>query len=286
MIKVSIIIPTYNRSTPFINTLKSLFAQNYKNFEIIVVDQSDKKFERKEKFLKLNHERFTYLTSKLNSASSARNIGLKQARGEIILFLDDDVVFNKDLIANHIAAYSDKNIGAVVGRVVSEGQTVELERRNIGRITPWGSFTDGFSSKIPQEVQTVITCNASWRKSVLDKIGDFDQNFTRPIREDTDLSLRTRKAGYRIKFAPKAEVIHKRADSGGFRMSEGRSRWYLGFFKSETYFSLKWIKWYWWPVFWTTRWQWFIRSKSILLPWRGINEGIKAYRRWSNANRS
>jgi len=282
--KISIIIPTYNRSSPFINTLKSLFAQKYNNFEIIVIDQSDKIFPEKEKFFKLNQNKFTLIKTKIPNAARARNLGLKIAKGEIILLLDDDTVFGKDLLINHVNAYSDSRIGAVAGRVISEGQPVEADRKNVGQITPWGSFTDGFSSKIKQEVMTVITCNASWRKSVLDKIGGFDQNFTGPIREDTDLSLRTIKDGYKIVFEPKAEVVHKRAASGGFRKSEGRNRWYLGFFKSEAYFSLKWIKWYWWPVFWTTRWQWFLRSKSLILPWQGIIEGIKSFRRLKNEN--
>lgn len=286
MTNISIIIPTYNRDKPLVDCLNCLFKQDYPNFEIIVVDQSDKTYPEKEKYFKLNKKRVVWIKDKIPNASRARNLGLKIAKGEIILFLDDDVVCKADLITNHILAYSNDNIGAVAGRVISEGQPVEANRKNVGQITAWGSFTDGFSSIIKQEVDTVITCNASWRKLVLDKIGGFDENFSGPIREDTDLSLRTIKVGYKIVFFPKAEVMHKRAISGGFRKSEGRKRWYKGFFKSETYFSLKWIKWYWWPVFWATRWQWFVRSKSLLFPWQGINEGIKAYRRLKNENRS
>lgn len=265
-----------------IDCLKCLFKQKYKNFEVIIVDQSDKEFKEKEKFIKSNRNKFILIRGNFRSASRARNLGLKKAKGEIIIFLDDDVVFGKDFIAKHVKAFADDKTGAIAGRVISEGQMVEPDRKNSGQITPWGSFTDGFSSQIKQEVMTVITCNASWRKSVLNKFGGFDENFTGPIREDTDLSLRTLKAGYKIIFEPKAEVIHKRAPSGGFRKSEGRARWYKGFFKSEMYFSLKWIKWYWWPIFWGTRWQWFIRSKSLRLPWQGMKEGILSYQRWQN----
>jgi len=285
MPKVSVIIPTYNRDKPLIDILSCLFKQKYKDFEIIVIDQSDKKFKEKEKFIKLNREKFIFIKDRNRNNSLSKNIGIRKAQGKIILFLDDDVVFKEDLIINHLEVYTDDSISAVVGRVISEGQPIETERKNTGRITHWGSFSDGFSSNIRQEVMTVITCNASWRRSVLNKIGVFDENFTGPIREDTDLSLRTLKAGYKIVFEPKAEVIHKRAVSGGFRMTEGQKKWYLGYFKSETYFFLKWIKWYWWPIFWMSRWQWFVRSKSLLLPWQGMKQGIIAYRRWKNENR-
>jgi len=138
----------------------------------------------------------------------------------------------------------------------------------------------------------VITCNASWKKSVLDQIGVFDENFTGPIREDSDLSLRTIKAGFKIIFDPKAEVIHKKVDSGGFRKSEGRLEWYKGFFKSETYFFLKHYPIYLLPFILLSRWQWAVRcmlGRSIslttcLTPIIGIKEGILAYRRYLNEN--
>jgi GT2 family glycosyltransferase len=142
---------------------------------------------------------------------------------------------------------------------------------------------------------TVITCNASWRKRVFEKIEGFDENFTGPIREDSDLSLRTRKRGYKIIFEPRATIIHARSESGGFRKTEGRLKWYFGFFKSETYFFLKHIKWYWWVIFWFVRWHWFARCmfgfgrevswRSIKTPWLGIYHGVQTFRRWKNANR-
>ena len=57
---VSVIIPTYNRDEPLRKTLKSLLAQDYPNFEIILVDQSDKKFPEKEKFLKKYKEKMVF----------------------------------------------------------------------------------------------------------------------------------------------------------------------------------------------------------------------------------
>lgn len=293
---ISVIIPTYNRDEPLLETFRSLFRSDYPRFEIIVVDQSDKKFPKKEKFLVQHKKQIRYFSGLLPNASAARNFGVKKAKGEILLFVDDDVECTSRLVAAHVKNYKDDQVGAVVGRIITPGQKLEENNKNVGRITPWGNFISGFSSKILQEVMTVITCNASWRRDVFEKIGGFDENFTGPIREDSDLSLRTRKAGYKIFFDPTAEVVHKRAESGGFRKSEGRLKWYFGFFKCETYFFLKHIRWYWWPVFWLARWQWFLRCmfgfgrelspRSLLTPWLGIYHGICSYRRWRDENRS
>lgn len=292
---VSVIIPTYNRGKPFRETLESVFVQNYPQYEIIVVDQSDKKFPKKEKFLAQHKTKIRYFSGFKPNAAAARNLGVKKARGDILLFLDDDVICQKNLLANHVKNYGESLIGAVAGRVITPDQPIKKDSRRIGQITPWGSFISGFSSKISQKVMTVISCNASWRRDAFEKIGGFDENFTGPIREDSDLSLRTVKARYEIVFEPQAVVIHQRAESGGFRKTEGRLKWYLGFFKSETYFFLKHINWYWWPVFWLTRWQWFFRCmfgfgrevslKSLKTPWLGIYHGWQIYRRWKSENR-
>ncbi len=293
---ISIIIPTYNRDEPLRNTLKCCFSQAYLDYEIIIVDQSDKKFPEKEKFLEANKKHVHLFFSSPPNAALARNIGIKKSKGDIIIFLDDDVVFGKDLIRNHVGAYVSDRIGARAGRVVTEGQIIESKKSNAGRITWFGKFTDGFSSTIGQEVQTVITCNASWRKDVLVKIGYFDENFSGPLREDSDLSLRTIRAGYKIVFEPKASVVHKRAETGGFRKSEGRLKWYFGFFKGETYFFLKHRPKFLVPVILLTRIKWALRCmfgfgrevsrKSISTPLAGITEGIKTYRRWKNENRN
>ena len=169
---VSVIIPTFNRNISLCNTLSCLFKQLYKNYEIIIVDQSDKEFKEKDLFLIKNKNKFKYLATKIPNAARARNIGILEARGTILLFLDDDVIFDKDLIKNHVSNYTDKKIGAVAGRVTSnEGKNKELKSLKVGRISWFGKFTDGFSSMIRQEVDTVIACNASWKKTCLDRVG-------------------------------------------------------------------------------------------------------------------
>ncbi len=294
---VSVIVPTYNRGKPLCDAIKSLFKQDYPNFEIIVVDQSTKKFPEKERFLKKYQNRFSYLALSTPSLPGARNFGISKARGEIVLFCDDDVRVKERWIAAHANNYLDPKIGGVTGRVVTLGQKIEPNHRKVGKISPWGTVNGGFSSTIRQEVENVVGCNFSWRKEILEKAGGFDENFIgNALREETDLALRIKKFGWRIVFDPKAELTHIWVQTGGCRKDENRLGWYHDFFHNETYFFLKHIKWYWWKLFWLVRWQFFVRCmfgfgrevslRSMIIPWQGIYHGWQTYRRRKNENRS
>lgn len=287
---VSVIIPTYNRGKPLCDTLESLFKQDYDNYEIIVVDQSIKKFPEKESFLKKYQNRFRYFTLSTPSLPGARNFGIKKAKGKIVLFVDDDIVARKNLISGHISSYEDSGVAAVAGRVVTFGQKVEPDFQGVGKISFWGMVAGGYSSKIRQEIGNLIGCNMSFRKAILEKVGGFDENFVgNALREETDVALRIKKFGWKIVFEPKAELTHIFYSTGACRKSEGRLKWYHDFFHNETYFFLKWVKWHWFLFFWLTRWQWFVRCmfgfgrevswRSIKTPWLGIYDGFKTCRR-------
>jgi len=287
--RASVIIPTYNRDEPLRKTLESLFVQDYPNFEIIVVDQSDKKFPEKEKFLKRYKKKIAYFKITPPNLPAARNFGVRKAKGEIIIFCDDDVIVKKGWILGHIENYSDLKVGAVAGRVITKGQKIEPNFKGVGKISRWGTVAGGYSSKIPQEIGNLIGCNMSFRKQVLESVGGFDEKFIgNALREETDVALTIKKLGWKIVFSPKAELVHLRAETGGCRKGENRLGWYKDFFHNEAYFCLKHISWIWWPVFWLTRWQWFLRCmfgfgrevswRSITTPFAGIAAGVRDFR--------
>lgn len=283
MKKISVIIPTYNRDEPLRKTLKSLFAQNYPDFEIIVIDQSDKEFPKKEEFLRRWATKIRYFKLEEKSIPKAINLGVEKARGEIVFLTDDDILADKNLLKEHIARYNNAQVSGVQGRVVTPGQKEEPNFLGVGRISPWGTVAGGFSSKIPQEVKNVIGCNVSFRKEIFKKVGGVEENFVgNALRWETDLALRVIRAGGKIVFEPKAEIIHLRAKSGGCRM-DNRRQWFFDFFRNEAYFCCRWIAWYWWPIFWLARWRWFLRCmfgrgrswQTIITPFLGIWEGVR-----------
>lgn len=227
----SIIIATYHRKNSLVRLLKSLKGVSA---EIIVVEQGDNNSSVYEPY----NVRYFFL--KTPSTVKAENFGAKKAKGDILLFFDDDVIVKASTVNSHLKNYKDSTIGAVVGRVVTNGQQIESKATNTARIGFWLDFEDHYSSTIPQDVDTVIGCNMSMRHDLFTKLEGFDENFTWPaLRFESDLSQRIIKAGYRIRFDPKAEVRHVRESTGGSRKTEGKLLWYLNFFKNELYFSLK-----------------------------------------------
>lgn len=279
---VSIIIPSYRRLSRLNKLLKYLSNEINQNLEIIVVVQAGRKRKVKKA------ESITHLYLAEPSMTHARNVGAGRAKGEFLLFLDDDVTVRKGLIENHLINFKDKKVAAVCGRVITDGQRVENDNTNVGRVGLLGGVGGGFSSTVKQEIDTVIGCNMCWRRDVYLRLGGVDEQFTgNALREETDLSLRAKKAGYKIIFEPKAVVVHHRAETGGARKSEGRLQWYFDFFSNETYFYLKHFNKLLLPIFLLTKTEWALRCmfgfgrevsvRSMLTPLAGIIDGIKKY---------
>ncbi|HRN69778.1 MAG TPA: glycosyltransferase [Candidatus Woesebacteria bacterium] len=290
-INVSIIIPTYNRSKSILALLNSLDKQITKEIEVLIIEQKYNFSKMYGKFLSKHNAQFKYFYLKQQSLPAARNKGVENSNGDIILFLDDDVIVENSLVTNHLNNYRDKNIGGIAGRVITPGQKNDINNEHVGRISLIGNFSDGFSSKIRQEVDTVIGCNSSWRKKLLQEIGGFDEKFTgNAIREDSDVSLRVKNLGYKIIFDPSSTVTHCRAIKGGSRKSEGRDKWYFDFFSNEVYFFLKHRPKILLPILILSKYEWFIRSffgftrgqtvlSSLFTPILGIINGIHKYKK-------
>lgn len=284
---VSIVIPTYKRKKSLLRLMDSLGSLSV--LEVIVVEQSEnnkKVFEQKAKKLQLP---FIYYFLPKPSTTGAMNEGVRLAKGKHVLFLDDDVVVRKGILEAHVNNFKDSEVAATVGRSITLGQRIEKNKKDTGRITWLGDFTDGFSSEIHQEVDTVIGCNTCWRKDVYQALGGADEQFTgNALRLESDLSLRAKNEGYKIIFEPRAVVEHHRAETGGARKTEGRLQWYFDFFSNEVYFFLKHRSWYLLPIFLLTKVEWAIRCmfgfgrevslRSMIIPFRGVINGIHKYR--------
>lgn len=94
MIKVSVIIPTYNRSSYLEEAIISVINQTYENLEIIVVDDGSK--EKYAEVICNNYKECNYYYKENGGLSSARNFGIKKSKGEYIAFLDDDDVWKEN----------------------------------------------------------------------------------------------------------------------------------------------------------------------------------------------
>ena len=233
---LSIIVVTYNRCTDLKESLDALLSLEDPPREIIVVDSNSTDETCKTvtkypvKFINLNER----------SMVKARNKGWKIAKGTIVAFVDDDAIVSKDWTKYILEPYTNKNVGGVVGRVISSrnNELVYVPKKNnaIGKVFKNGLVLGNFDlqTKNQIEVDTVIGCNMSFRKNLLIKVGGFDENFRgNCFRDDTDISLKIKKLNYKLIFNPKALVLHK------YKGKNTSGRWFYWTTYNHTYFYLK-----------------------------------------------
>jgi len=213
---VSLIIPNYNGSKYLKKFIKSVFNTKYPNLEIIFVDDGStddsvdiiKNMFRNDSRLKIiKHERNLGL-------AYARNTGIKAAKGEIIVFLDNDIEVDSNWLIELVdVLQSDEKIGVVMSK------TYDMKCRDrlqcFGQlIIPYIGWTIsiGYGMKDGQafeNVREVYAClNAvAIKREVFEKIGLIDTNMTY-LWEDIDFEYRVWLAGYKEVVVPASKVFH------------------------------------------------------------------------------
>ena len=115
---VSVIIPTYNRPQSLSRAIKSVLVQTHKNYEILVINDSDDEKPVLEVIENFNDNRIKYFNNeRVKGGNGARNTGIIKSKGEYIAFLDDDDEWLPDKIKNQIKYLTDKksNYSGVFG---------------------------------------------------------------------------------------------------------------------------------------------------------------------------
>jgi GT2 family glycosyltransferase len=235
-IKLSVVIVTYNRRKDLEECLNSLLSLNEPPSEIIVVDSNST--DGTHELVKRYPLKFVNI--KERSMVKARNIGFQHAKGEVVAYIDDDVVVNKDWSKYIIEPYEDEFVGGVVGRVISyydgKAQYLSAKHMAIGKVFNNGLILGNFDipTQHPIEVDTLMGCNMAFRRDLLLKAGGFDENFRGScFRDDTDISLRLKRLNYKLVYHPKAIVRHK------FKGKIVNNKWFYWTVYNHTYFYLK-----------------------------------------------
>lgn len=214
---LTVIIPTYNRKPVLLRTLDALAKQSVRDFEVIVVDDgsSDGTAEALARWRKQQPAplpfAFQVLRQQNMKQGVARNHGLLKARGDLILFLGDDITPDADFIAEHVRGHRLHN---QAGDVAILGLT-EWDRTTV-RTTPFLQFVNyegaqfGYNQLEP-DGEAPFTClytsNISLRRSVLG-VDPFDPRFEVYGWEDCELGLRLCSQGLRILYHPAARAVH------------------------------------------------------------------------------
>jgi GT2 family glycosyltransferase len=214
---VSLVIPTYNRGEILCQTMKMALSQDYPDFEVIVVDQTLDPPEQVRLFIEAAGERLRYIRREAPNLPAARNAGVRIARGEIIVFIDDDVVIGPGYLASHVARYGDRSLGGLTGLTLTPtpGEVDEAEtlRSRLG--------VSGMKERLNNgcfRTYSIEGCNCSFRKEAIIRAGMFDERFAGSAwGEDTDLALRVKHLGYLLVLDPEIRLVHLALESGGCR---------------------------------------------------------------------
>jgi len=212
-VKVSVVIATINRQLIVRDTVRMLATQDYENSEFVVIDQTAERDSELESLICELGPKFKYIRLAEPNLPAARNLGIRSTSGEIILFIDDDVEPDADLVSLHVRAHQEGlNVGAVSGLFLNADrpleQSLEWCRKafDVPDVSSGGVF----------DVSWAIGGNMSYRRSAIMDAGMFDENFRGcAIGEDNDASERVRLKGYRIVLDCRIQLRHLNLSRGG-----------------------------------------------------------------------
>ncbi|MBS7246835.1 MAG: glycosyltransferase [Candidatus Jordarchaeales archaeon] len=211
--KVTVVVPTYNRVNHVVECLESVFRQKPDWCSVLVIDNlSD------DGTGELLRERYGWRgdfrlvsPSRRISIAEARNYGLREAEGDVVVFIDDDCVACDGWLENLVSPLRlDESIGCVGGRIrpIFLGQPPRWLRRDVYGLlglTDWGDSA--------KDIFFPIGGNMALRREVAMKVGGFQEKLgprgVKLFGEEISISERLRKAGYRVVYEPRAVVLHK-----------------------------------------------------------------------------
>lgn len=236
--KVSVIIPTKNRRRYLEECLKSLIQANTCPDEIIVVDNYSS--DGTEKVVQLYPVK---LLRNRGSLARSRNLGLRASIGDIVVYLDDDVIVDKDWLKHLLSAYSSPKIGGVGGRILPFGEDkthfMPACGNVVGKVRSDGMVIANFDVPLKKhiEVDCFQGCNMSFKREVLFQAGGFDETYEGIFRHDSDVGVAVRKLGYKLIYEPKAVVWHR--GTGKDRAIYHSNYWTYWYTRNSTYFYFK-----------------------------------------------
>ncbi|HEY76492.1 MAG TPA: glycosyltransferase family 2 protein [Thermoflexia bacterium] len=249
---VSIILPTYNRAGRLGCCVQSVLAQTFSDWELIICDDAstDMTGEVARRWVEID-QRIRYLRNAVNRGLPAsRNIGISYAKGNLVLFIEDDVILDRHCVGILVETFEDLSRESKVGAVVpslpnkyeqgSDCHKGILDYAWRGRndkmllpctVSPFTglvryNFTPAFSTV--REVPCAHSCSL-YPREALEEVGGYDDRTYQGnyLYEEADLNIRLRKRGYKLYFQPAAIMHHYIARGGGCRVNAGRYAYYF-----------------------------------------------------------
>lgn len=215
---VYIIVLNWNGKDDTLECVKSLQQINYSDYKIIIVDngsEDDSVFE-----IKKNFPEIKIIENKKNLGfAGGNNIGIKYAvenKADYILLINNDTTVDSNFLSELVqAGEADEKIGALGSKIYFHSEPNRIWfaggkvnwLKNKGTHLGLDEIDNGQDNKIG-EVDYLTGCCLLVKREVVEKIGDLAEDYFL-YYEDTDFSLRTKNAGYKILYVPASKIYHK-----------------------------------------------------------------------------
>ncbi len=210
--KISVIIPTRNRKDILFDTLSALKKQSLGEdlFEVLIVDDGSSEEHRKILRDHVGKFNYTLLEKEHGGLAAARNLGADHADGDILYFLDDDVIPAPNTLAHHVKTHEiEKNIIAVIGSLpYPKSFKIStflwyLDRRGHYDLYMNPKKYPGGTPPLPP-----LNGNSSLPRKVFFDLGKYDETFKQYGGEDLEFGYRLANAGIEFVYNPFAIGYH------------------------------------------------------------------------------
>lgn len=231
---ISIIIPNKDQVESLDKCLESIEKSSYKNYEIIIVENNSTEDATFAYYKKIESDkiRIVYWTDEFNY-SAINNFGVKHARGDYLLLLNNDVeVITTDWLEELTANCQRKDVGIVGARLYYPDDTIQHAGIVIGIGGVAGALFVGMprmftgylhKAAIQQDLSAVTAACMMVKRSVYEELGGLEEEL-KVAFNDVDFCLRAREKGYLVVYDPNVELYHFESKSRGTEDSKEKIR--------------------------------------------------------------
>ena len=198
---VSIVVPAYNESVLIARTVASLAASEYQDFDLVVVDDGSVD-DTAEIVERLGLERVRVVRQRNEGKAAALNTGIRLTKGEIVVMVDADTIFEPETLRRLVQPFADREVGAVSGNA-----KVGNRRTMLGR---WQHIEYVIGFNLDRRMYEVLQCTptvpgavGAFRREVLAAVGGVSGA---TLAEDTDLTLAIGRSGRRVVYVEDARA--------------------------------------------------------------------------------
>lgn len=199
--RISVVMPVYNAEKLLDECLAALRASEGTDYEILVVD--DTSTDRSREIAAAAGCRVLPSGGRLGPAG-ARNVGVAEASGDILFFVDSDVIVRPDTLRRLAEAFAED--ATLDGIIAVQAPAMRFRNLCSRYKNLWMYYT--YVRRAGEDVPLFYTTAAAIRRQVFVDSGGFDLNYTNPNVEDTDFGQKLGRLGYRIRVLPDLEVEH------------------------------------------------------------------------------